>query len=72
MDDPTDVAVAIEEFANINKGDAASALDGFVDEENKVWELCFWSKSKLFVLFLERFVWIEDEEEMNQSHLLLL
>ena len=35
MDDPTDVIVAIKEFANINKDDAISALDGFVDEENE-------------------------------------
>ena len=35
MDDPTDVVVAIEEFANINKEDAVLAFDGFVDEENE-------------------------------------
>ena len=35
MDDPTDVIVAIEEFTNIHKDNAVSALDGFVDEENK-------------------------------------
>ena len=34
MDDPTDVIAAIEEFNNISKDDAVSALDGFVDEEN--------------------------------------
>ena len=35
MDDSTDVVVAIEEFTNINKDNAVSALDDFVDEENE-------------------------------------
>ena len=35
MDDSTDVVVAIDEFTNINKDNAVSALDGFVDKENK-------------------------------------
>ena len=69
IDDDTDVVVAIEEFAKINKDDAVSALDGFVDEENEDWDLFFWSQSPLCVLFLERFVWNEDEEEMNVSPL---
>ena len=34
MDDVTDVVAAIEGFANVNKEDAESAIDGFVDEEN--------------------------------------
>ena len=33
MDDPTDVIKATQEFTNINKDDAVSALDGFVDEK---------------------------------------
>ena len=33
INDPTDIVVAIEEFANINKDDAVSALDGFVDKK---------------------------------------
>ena len=33
MDDPTYIVVAIEEFANINKDHAVSALDGFVDKK---------------------------------------
>ena len=41
FDDPTDVVVAIEEFASINKDKAVSALDGFVDEENGEWDLFF-------------------------------
>ena len=35
FDNLTDVVVAIKESANINKDDALSALDGFVDEENE-------------------------------------
>ena len=34
MDDPTDLETAIEEFANIDKEDAQSAIDGFVGEKN--------------------------------------
>ena len=41
MDDPTDVVVAIEEFANINNDNAVSALGDFVDEENKDLDLFF-------------------------------
>ena len=72
MDDSTDVVVAVEEFANTNKDDAASALGGFVDKENEDWDLFFWSKSPLCVLFVESFVWNEDEEKMNVSPLCLL
>ena len=39
MDDPTDVLQAIGAFANINKDDAVSALDVFVNEENENWDL---------------------------------
>ena len=35
MDDPTDVVAAIEEFTNINKYNAVSALDDFVNKENE-------------------------------------
>ena len=57
MDGPTDdVAV---------KDNDVSALDGFVHKENEDWDQFFWSKFPLCVLFLERFVWNEDEEEMN-------
>ena len=69
MDDSTDVVVAIEEFTNINKDNAVSALDDFVDEENEYCDQLFWSKSPLCVLFLERFVWNENEDEMNVSPL---
>ena len=41
MDDPTDVVVAIEELATINKDNAVLALDGFIDEENEDWGLFF-------------------------------
>ena len=34
MDNPTDIVAAIAECANINKDDAVSALDGFVDQEH--------------------------------------
>ena len=34
MDVPSNIVAAIEEFANLNKDDAVSALHGFVDEEN--------------------------------------
>ena len=72
MNDPIDVVVAIEEFTNINKDGAVSALDGFVDKENEDWDQFFWSKSPLCVLLLERFVCNEDEKEMNVSPLCLL
>ena len=72
MNDPTDVVVAIIEFTNINKDDAVSALDSFVDEENEKWEVFFSSKSPLCVLFLERSVWNEDEKEIHVSPLCLL
>ena len=62
MDNPTDVVAAIEEFANINKDDAVSAWDGFVIEENDEWGIFFWSKSSFCLIFLERFIWNEDEE----------
>ena len=55
----------MEKFANINEDNVVSALDGFVDKENEDWELYFWSKSSLCVLFLKRFVWNIDEEIMN-------
>ena len=71
MDDFTDVVVAIEEFTNINKDNAVSASDGFVDKESEDRSI-FRSKSPLCVLFLERFVWNKDEEEMNVSILCLL
>ena len=64
--------MSIEEFANINRDNAVSALDGLVDKENEDWDLFFWWKSPLCMLFLERFVWNEEEEEMNVSPLCLL
>ena len=69
MDNPTDVVAAIEELANINKDNAVSAIDGFVDKENDEWDLFFWSKSPLCMIFLERFVWNKDEQEMNAQPL---
>ena len=39
LHDPTDIVVAIEDFSNINKDNAVTAYDGFVDEENKDWDL---------------------------------
>ena len=41
MDDRTDVVAAIEEFANINKDDAVSALEGFVNEKNDGQDIFF-------------------------------
>ena len=35
MDDLTDAVAATKEFANTNKDETISALNGFVDEENK-------------------------------------
>ena len=34
MDDSIDFVAAIDEFASINEDNAASVLDGFVDNEN--------------------------------------
>ena len=65
MDDRTDVVAAIEKFTNINKDDAVSVLDGFVEKENDDWDLFIWIKSPLCMIFLKRFVWNEDEGEMN-------
>ena len=64
MDDLMVVA-AIEEFANINRDNAVLAFDNFVDEKNDDWDVYFWSKSPLCLIFLERFVWSEDEEKMD-------
>ena len=41
MGDSTDVVMAVEEFNNINKDNAVSALDGFVYEENDDWDILF-------------------------------
>ena len=65
IDDPTDLIAAIEEFTSNKKEDTKSAIVGFVDKENDNWELCFWWNSCFFVMFLERFAWYEDVEEMN-------
>ena len=42
MDSPIHVVAAIEEFANINKGNAASAFDCFVNEESDQSFHCVW------------------------------
>ena len=57
--------VAIEEFANIDKDNAVSEIDGVVHEEIGDWDGYFWSKSPLCVIFFERFDWNEDAEEIN-------
>ena len=72
VDDPTDVVATIEKFANINKDNAVSALDGFVNEKSDDWDLFFWLKSSLCALFLKSFVWNEDEEEMKVPTLSVL
>ena len=64
MGNPTDVVVAIEEFANNNKDNAVSAFDCFVDKENDNWYLVS-AQSLHCVWFLKRLVWNEDEEEMK-------
>ena len=53
MDDSIDFVAAIDEFASINEDNAASVLDGFVDNENDNWDLIFWSKSLLCVILLK-------------------
>ena len=58
MNDPTDIVVAIEEFASINKDDAVSGLDGFVDKENEDWDLIFWSKCSSYGYFWKDSFWM--------------
>ena len=69
MDDPTNNVAVIEEFANIYKDTSVSALDGFVNDKNNDQDLFFWSESPLCMIFFERFVWNEDEVEINVSPL---
>ena len=65
MDDCTDVVAAIEEFANIDKDDAVSALEGFVNEKNDGQDIFFDQSLHCMWYFFERLAWNEDEEEMN-------
>ena len=53
MDDLTDVVAVIEEFTNINKVDAVSALDGFVDEEHYDWDIFFYQSLHCVWYFLK-------------------
>ena len=64
--DPTDLVAVIEELINNNEEETNSAVGGFNGGENDDWEIILMDVC-LFVIFLERYVWNEEEKEMNIS-----